>query len=254
MGLFNKKQPEVGDPIFIDMRISEEQLSEEDLSQLRGQMWFMGFPEKLSDWTITTLGIHNHPTIQLLTQDAGPNQVVPGKTIHPIHIHMDLMDALVGKGDPKKLLVDFAEWELTRCHLLNEDAIGLLRHLTENAGVTEKDFFALIVPDYTGASGAPGHDFFWYLLLHPEPMNNLDYIVYGKAPMMGQPTLGGYQAAVNETLAIFNSGKAVPGMIRVSLSEDVLYTDYYLPYEVVEASGWWADEEEGVPSSMPRTI
>jgi len=57
MGLFNKKQPEVGDPVFIDMRISEEQLSEEDLSQLRGQMWFMGFPEKLSDWTITTLGI-----------------------------------------------------------------------------------------------------------------------------------------------------------------------------------------------------
>jgi hypothetical protein len=29
MGLFSKKKPEIGGPVFIDMRISEEQLPEE---------------------------------------------------------------------------------------------------------------------------------------------------------------------------------------------------------------------------------
>ncbi len=252
MGLFSKKQPKIGDPIFIDMSIPDEQLPEEVLAQLRGQMWFMGYPEKLSDWAITTLGIHNHPSIQILPQDASPENIDLDKTIHPIHIPLDLMDALVGKGDPGKLLIEFEEWNLTMCQLLNEDAIGLMRYLTEKDGSTERDFFALIVPDYSGASGVPGHDFHWYLLLHPEPINNLDYIVYGRAPMMGQAGLGGYQNAVNDTLAIFNSGKAIPGLIKVSLDGDTLYTDYYLPHEVVEATGWWADEQEGVQSSMPR--
>jgi hypothetical protein len=136
--------------------------------------------------------------------------------------------------------------------LLKDDVIAVLQHLTEKEGLTKKEFHALIVPDYSGASGVPGHDFHWYLLLHPEPINNLDYIVYGRAPMLGQPGLGGYQAAANDTLAIFNLGKAIPGLIKVSLDEDMLYTDYYLPYEVVEATGWWGDEQEGVPTSMPR--
>lgn len=252
MGLFDKKQPKIGDPIFIDMTIPEEQLPNELVAELRGQMWFMGYPEKISDWAITTLGIHNHPSIQMLPQDADPAMLDPDKVIHPIHIPTDLMDALVGKGDPKKLLLEFDAWELTMCQLLKEDAIGLLQHLMEKEGRTEKEFYVLLVPDYSGASGAPGHDFYWYLLLHPEPINGLDYIVYGKAPMLGQPGFGGYETAVRDTLAIFNSGKAIPGLIRVSLDEDMLYTDYYLPYEVVEATGWWADEQEGVPSSMPR--
>jgi hypothetical protein len=252
MGLFSKKQPEIGGPVFIDMRISEEQLPEEVVSELRGQMWFMGFPEKLSDWAVISLGAENHPSIKLLPQDGDPSKEDPNKTIHPIHIPEELMDALVGKGDPNELLLDFEEWELTRCSLLNEDAIGLLGHLMEKDGVTERDFFALIVPDYTGASGVPGHDFHWYLLLHPEPFNNLDYIVYGRAPMLGQPGIFGYESAVKDTLAIFNSGKAVPGLIKVSLGDEMLYTDYYLPFEVVEATGWWADEQEGVASSLPR--
>ena len=252
MGLFDKKQPKIGDPIYTDMRIAEEQLPEEVLAELRGQMWFMGYPEKLSDWAVTTLGIDNHPSIQMVSQDADLDSLDLEKTIHPIHIPVELMDALAGKGDPEKLLLEFDQWELTMCQLLNEDAIGLMRFLTEKEGLTEKDFYALIVPDYSGASGAPGHDFHWYLLLHPEPINNLDYIVYGKGPMLGQPGLGGYQTAVNDTLAIFNHGKAIPGLIKVSLDGDMLYTDYYLPYEVVEATGWWAEEVEGVPTSMPR--
>jgi hypothetical protein len=252
MGLFDKKQPKIGDPIFTDMRIAEEQLPEEVLAELRGQMWFMGYPEKLSDWAITTFGIQNHPSIQMVPQDADPDSLDLDKTIHPIHIPVELMDALVGKGDPEKLLLEFDQWELTMCQLLNEDAIGLMRYLTEKEEQTEKEFYALIVPDYSGASGAPGHDFHWYLLLHPEPINNLDYIVYGKGPMLGQPGLGGYQAAANDTLAIFNLGKAIPGLIKVSLDGDMLYTDYYLPYEVVEATGWWTDEVEGVATSMPR--
>jgi hypothetical protein len=252
MGLFGKKQPDIGEPLYIDMRVAEEQLPEEILKELRGQMWFMGFPEKLSDWAITTLGMDNNPDRQILPQDANLESAAPGKTIHPIHIPTDLMDALVGKGDPDKLVLEFSEWELTRCQLLQEDAIGLIGHLMEKDGVTEKDFYALIVPDYTGASGIPGHDFHWYLMLHPEPFNNLDYIVYGKAPMLGQPTLGGYQTAVKDALAIFNSGKAVPGLVKVSSGDGMIYTDYYLPFEVVEATGWWADEQEGVASSLPH--
>jgi hypothetical protein len=252
MGLFSKQPPEIGDPVYIDMRIADEQLPEEVLKQLKGQMWFMGYPEKLSDWAITSLGIENHPSIQLRTQDADPATIVPGKTVHPIHIGQELMDALVGKGDPENLIFEFENWQLAGCQIMKDEVIGLLGHLMEKAGVTEKEFSALIVPDYSGASGVPGHDFYWYLILHPEPINDLEYIVYGKAPMLGQPVLGGYEIAVRETLKIFNSGKAIPGLIKVSLGENMLYTDYYLPYEVVEASGWWADEQEGVPSSMPR--
>ena len=86
MGLFSKKQPEIGGPVFIDMRISEEQLPEEVLSGLRGNMWFMGFPEKLSDWAVISLGAENHPSVKLLPQDGDPSKEDPNKTIHPIHI------------------------------------------------------------------------------------------------------------------------------------------------------------------------
>jgi hypothetical protein len=71
--------------------------------------------------------------------------------------------------------------------------------------------------------------------------------------MLGKPTLGGYDLAVFETLELFNRGKAVPGLIKAFLKDDQIFVRYYLPLEVVEATGWWTEEEEGVPSTLPRS-
>jgi hypothetical protein len=252
MGLFDNKKPKVGEPIFTDMRIAEEQLPAEVVQLLEQQMWFMGYPDKLSEWAISTLGVDNDPKVHLMPQDGQLSDAKKGSTIRPVLIPQDLMDALSGKSDPKKLVFEFEEWERTSCHALAEDCLYFLAHVMKQEGVTERDFPVLIVPDFSGASGAPGHDFHWYVVLHPKPINGLDYIVYGRAPMLGKPTLGGYDLAVFETLELFNSGKAVPGLIKAIIQGDQILMRYYLPLEVVEATGWWTEEEEGVPSSIPH--
>jgi hypothetical protein len=188
-----------------------------------------------------------------MPQDGQLSDIKKGKTVRPILIPKELMDALSGNGDPNKLVFEFKEWERTWCNANSEDSLYFVAAVMEQEGVTEKDFPALIVPDYSGASGAPGHDFHWYVLLHPKPINNLDYFVYGLAPMLGKPTLGGYELAAAEALELFNSGKAIPGLIKAFIKDDNIIVRYYLPLEVVEATGWWMDEEEGVPSSFPNT-
>jgi hypothetical protein len=253
MGLFGNKKPDVGDPIYTDMRIAEKQLPAGVIEQLQNQMWFMSYPDNLSEWAISTLGIDSHPNQQLMPQDGQLSDIKKGKTVRPILIPKELMDALSGNGDPNKLVFEFKEWERTWCNANSEDSLYFVAAVMEQEGVTEKDFPALIVPDYSGASGAPGHDFHWYVLLHPKPINNLDYFVYGLAPMLGKPTLGGYELAAAEALELFNSGKAIPGLIKAFIKDDNIIVRYYLPLEVVEATGWWMDEEEGVPSSLPNT-
>ena len=253
MGLFGNKKPDVGDPIYTDMRIAEKQLPSGVIEQLQNQMWFMSYPDNLSEWAISTLGIDNDPKVQLMPQDGQLSEIKKGKTVRPILIPKELMDALSGNGDPNKLVFEFKEWERTWCNANSEDSLYFVAAVMEQEGVTEKDFPALIVPDYSGASGAPGHDFHWYVLLHPKPINDLDYFVYGRAPMLGKPTLGGYELAAAEALELFNSGKAIPGLIKAFIKNDNIIVRYYLPLEVVEATGWWMDEEEGVPSSFPNT-
>jgi hypothetical protein len=253
MGLFDKKQPKIGDPIYTDMRIAEEQLPEEVRQYLNEQIWFMGYPDNLSEWAVSTLGIDNDPKVHLMPQDGQLSDVKKGKTVRPILIPNDLMVALSGEDDPNNLVFEFEEWERTRCNALAEDCLYFLGHVMKQEGVIEREFPALIVPDYSGASGAPGHDFHWYVVLHPKPVNSLDYIIYGRAPMLGKPTLGGYDLAVFETLELFNRGKAVPGLIKAYLKDDQIFVRYYLPLEVVEATGWWTEEEEGVPSTLPRS-
>ena len=43
MGLFGKKQIEIGEPFYIEMRIAEEQLPKEVIDHLKKQTWFMGY-------------------------------------------------------------------------------------------------------------------------------------------------------------------------------------------------------------------
>lgn len=251
MGLFSKKQIEIGEPFYIDMRIAEEQLPQEVTDHLKKQMWFMGYPESLSQWAIDTFGMSNDPNHRVIPQERDPAEVEKGKIIHPIHIPTELMDALIGRGDPENLILQFENWERTGCSLM-EGWGGFLGFLMDKEGVTEKDFHALIVPDYTGESGIPGHDFYWYVILHPDQHNGLDYFVFARAPMLGQAQLGGYELAVAQTLELFNSGKAIPGLIKARRSSEGVHTRYYLPYEVVEATGWWVEEDEGIPSSIPK--
>ena len=254
MGLFSKKQPKIGDPIFTDMRIAEEQLPTEVRQYLDEQIWFMGYPDKLSEWAVSTLGIDDDPKVQIMPQEGQRSDVKRGKTVRPILIPSDLLRALATNEDPHNLVFEFKEWERTRCNVTGQHCFQFLAEIMEKEGVTERDFPALIVPDYSGASGAPGHDFHWYVPFHPTPINNLDYFIYGRAPMLGKPTLGGYELAVFDTLELFNSGKAIPGLLKASIKDDQIFVLYYLPLEVVEATGWWTEEEEGVPSSMPRVM
>jgi hypothetical protein len=252
MGLFDRKKPDIGDPIYTDMRIAEEQLPAEVVEHLEKQMWFMGYPDKLSEWAVTTLGIDNDPKVQMMPQEGQTSDVKRGKTVRPILIPRDLLNALATNEDPHNLVLEFKEWEKTVCNVTGQYCFHFLAEIMEKEGVTERDFPALIVPDYSGASGAPGHDFYWYVPFYPKPINNLDYFIYGRAPMLGKPTLGGYDLAVFETLELFNSGKAVPGLIKAVIRDDQIHVRYYLPLEVVDATGWWTEEEEGIPSSLPR--
>jgi hypothetical protein len=252
MGLFDRKKPDIGDPIYTDMRIAEEQLPAEVVQGLKKQMWFMGYPDELSEWAISTLGIHNDPTMQLMPQDSLLSEMEKGKTVRPILIPDDLMDAISSSKDHNNLVFEFKEWERTNCYPIREECIYVLGMVMEEEGVTERDFPALIVPDYSGASGVPGHDFHWYVLLYPKPINKMDYYIFGRAPMLGKPTLGGYDLAVFETLELFNSGKAIPGLLKAEVRNGEIHVRYYLPLEVVDATGWWTEEEEGIPSSLPH--
>ena len=117
MGLFDKKKPDIGDPIFTDMRIAEEQLPAEVVQELKKQMWFMGYPDKLSEWAVTTLGIDNDPKVQMMPQEGQPSDVKRGKTVRPILIPGDLLNALATSEDPHNLVLEFKEWEKTVCNV-----------------------------------------------------------------------------------------------------------------------------------------
>lgn len=251
MGLFSKKMPEIGDPIFIDMRIAPEQLPDDIRTFLKGQMWFWGFPEKLSSWAIKSLGKHNDPNEQIVTQDRDPGTVQPKKTIRPICIPRNVMDALAGNGDPEGLLLNFKTWQRTSCVVDDLSIIGFLGSLVEKKNLKSADFPALIVPDYSGEHNSPGSDYFWLVSLYPEPHNNLEYITLGRGLMLSHPAYGGYMTAVENSLKLFNQGKAIPGLVRISLQEDGVHSVYYAPQEVVEATGWWVEDDEGVPSTLP---
>jgi len=251
MGLFSKKMPEIGDPIFIDMRIAPEQLPDDIRTFLKGQMWFWGFPEKLSSWAIKSLGKHNDPNEQIVTQDRDPGTVQPKKTIRPICIPRNVMDALAGNGDPEGLLLNFKTWQRTGCVVDDLSVIGFLGGLVEKKNLKSADFPALIVPDYSGEHNSPGSDYFWLVSLYPEPHNNLEYITLGRGLMLSHPAYGGYMTAVENSLKLFNQGKAIPGLVRISLQEDGVHSVYYAPQEVVEATGWWVEDDEGVPSTLP---
>ena len=86
MGLFGNKKPDVGDPIYTDMRIAEKQLPSGVIEQLQNQMWFMSYPDNLSEWAISTLGIDNDPKQQLMPQDGQLSDIKKGKTVRPILI------------------------------------------------------------------------------------------------------------------------------------------------------------------------
>jgi hypothetical protein len=251
MGLFDKKLPDFGEPVLVDMRIADEQLPAEVLDALKGQMWFMGFPEKLSSWAIDTLGVSNHPDVQIFYLERDINSLDPKKKAFPVEIEPNLLAQISGVSKERDLLLDFDEWQ--RAAVIEFEVKALLAILMEREGVTEKTFHALLVPDYSGQAGPPGHEFIWLLILHPEDYNELSYVLFGHGPMLTHPSFGGYDIAVRETLAIVNAGKAVPGLIKVKLDGDYIETDCYLPTEVVEAAGWWPEEVEGIPDNFPRS-
>jgi hypothetical protein len=256
MGLFNKKLPDLVAPTFTDMRIAEEQLPPELVVELNKKGLLFLQPKKLSQWALNTLLTHDNDDPIILPQDAGAKEFKGKKSLSQIHIPINLMDALIGKGDPENLLLRFDAWELTRLRVLDfedgADKSGLLGYLMEEQGVQERDFPAIVVPDYTGKNGPPGEHFNLYVLLYPHPHNGLDYMVIGEFPPLAQPVYGGVDLALIDTGKIFNRGKAIPGLVRVIANDKGTRSRFYLPLEVVEATGWWGDEIEGVPSSLPH--
>ena len=130
MGLFSKKQPEIGDPIFTDMRIAEEQLPTELRQYLDEQIWFMGYPDKLSEWAVSTLGIDDDPKVQIMPQEGQRSDVKRGKTVRPILIPSDLLRALATNEDPHNLVFEFKEWERTRCNVTGQHCFQFLPLVT----------------------------------------------------------------------------------------------------------------------------
>lgn len=259
MGLFdkNKNQPKFGPPIYLDMRIPDEQFPAEVRALLEGQVWFMGFPEKLSAWTIETLGMENDEEQQLVTIDTPNDQIPNGKSIRPVFIQQELLDALTSGRDPLQLVYKTEMWKRTGCSLEDESKLSLLVHYMNLIEVKEKDFAALIVPDYTGKSGVPGHQFFWYAILYPTnptwDIGDLPYTVLGRSAIFGLPEYGGYELAAANALELFNSGKAIPGLIRVKLVEEGFSFHYYMPEQIVDAVGWWVEDDEGIPTTIPAS-
>lgn len=256
MGLFSKKQPELAAPTYVDMRISPEQMPSEVDAQIRQMGALFLQPDKFSKWALDTMLMGNDKKVGILPQDADPSEYAGKNLISQILIPPPLMDALIGKGDPEGLLMKFTHWERTALKVLTfedgADKAGLLAFLMDEKGIQERDFPALLVPDYTGKHGAPGEVVNLYVLLHPEPYNGLDYIVFGLFPPLAQPGLDGVSKALHEASTLFNQGKAIPGLVKIKLSGEFLKSHFYLPREVVEATGWWADETPDVPSSLPH--
>jgi hypothetical protein len=256
MGLFNKKLPALVAPTYTDMRIAQEQLPEETLGALTKMGILFLQPKNLSQWALSTLLMHDDKELTILPQDAGASEFKGKKSLSQIHIPLNLMDALIGKGDPDNLLLHFDTWERTLLRVLDfedgSDKSGLLGFLMEEQGVQERDFPALVVPDYSGKNGPPGEHCHLYVLLHPHPYNGLDYMVLGEFPPLAQPVLGGIDKALIEAGKIFNLGKAIPGLVLVITCEEGTRSRFYIPREVVEATGWWGDEVEGIPSSLPH--
>lgn len=256
MGLFGKKKLELVAPVYTDMRIAEEQLPPEIDSTIRKNGALFLQPEKLSQWAISTLYMDNNPDFAVVPQDSDPTSYKGIKAFSQILIPLELMEALLGNGDPLGLVLEFENWERTKLKVLDfesgGDKAGFLGYIMEEMGLEEKEFRALVVPDYTGRSGAPGEHFHFYVLLHPQPHNGLDYVVLGQCPPLAQPVLGGVDLALRDAGEIFNRGKAIPGLVKVINDGENTRTRFYLPREVVEATGWWADEVEGIPSSLPN--
>jgi hypothetical protein len=257
MALFGKKMPTLVDPTFIDMRLAENQLPPETRAALTKIGILFLQPEKLSQWAISTLLMHDDKEITILPQDAGVDEFKGKKALSQVHMPNNLKDALTGNGDPEELLLDFERWERTVLKVLTfpdgEDKAGLLGHFADEAGADEMDFSALLVPDYTGKDGAPGEIFHLYVLL-PQPVNGLDYIVFGSCAPLAQPIFGGVDKALLETGELVNRGKAIPGLVKTISSEQGRRYRFYLPREVVEATGWWAEEVEGIPSELPNKL
>lgn len=254
MGLFGKKMPTLVDPTFIDMRLAENQIPPETLGALTKMGILFLQPEKLSQWAVSTLLMHDDKEVTILPQDAGVDEFKGKKTLSQIQIPNELKNALLGNGDPENLLLKFNTWERTVMKVLSfpdgSDKAGLLGHFADEAGAEEMDFPALLVPDYTGKDGAPGEVFHLYVLL-PQPFNGLDYIVFGKCAPLAQPILGGVDKALLETGELVNRGKAIPGLVKTIAGAEGRRYRFYLPKEVVEATGWWAEEVEGIPSELP---
>jgi hypothetical protein len=253
MGLFKKKTPEMGAPVFVDMRIAEEQLPQEIMEIVRSNMWGWGYPDLLSNWAVETFAVANNPKVQIFLKETDMETLDPEKSAHPIYIEENLLKQLVGEVKERDLLFDFEEWHRASVIPFAE-AYPFLDYVMQQEGVTKKYFPAVIVPDFSGEVAPPGHDFMWFAILHPNDYKGIDYVHFGNAPMVTHPSPGGYGTGVKNALAIFNTGKAIPGLIRAVINGDYLETDYYLPTEVLEATGWWADEVEGVSNTKPRNF
>lgn len=73
MGLFSKKKPEIGPPVFTDMRIAPRQLPPEMDEELRAKGALFLQPEKLSAWALDTLLAETNPDVSILPQNAYPS-------------------------------------------------------------------------------------------------------------------------------------------------------------------------------------
>lgn len=254
MGLFGKKQPTIGDPIYIDMRHDAVQLSAEDNEAITN-MTLLSHPKKCSSWYMSTLGMSSGEEF-LMTLDIPIEQIPKNKLIRPVYFEPDLLNALLTKEDPKKLLYEFGKWVRSGASSPEQGKIELLSWYMEQAGVNSKDFAAILVPEYSTLAQTPGLRCSYFVLLQPKDPNwnppPPDYVVLGNLEVFP----GLYNSKADEAMEIFNSGKAIPALVRVSITgpteNDFIVVDYYLPDEIVDMLEWEVEEDEGVPHTIAR--
>lgn len=254
MGLFGKKQPTIGDPIYIDMRHDAVQLSAEDNKAI-SNMTMLDHPKKCSSWYMSTLGMSSGEEF-LMPLDIPIERIPKDKLIRPVYFEPDLLNALLTKEDPKKLLFEFGKWVRSGASAPEQGKFDLLAWYMERTGVNTKDFAAILVPEYSTLLQTPGLRFSYFVLLQPKDPNwnppPPDYVVLGNL----EATPGVLYSNETEAMQIFNLGKAIPALVRVSITgwtdDDVLTVHYYLPDEIVDILGWEVEEDEGVPHTIAR--
>ena len=228
MGLFDKRSREkTPAELYIDMRVTDEQIPQDVKDFLAGQIWFAFYPNRVSKYVVDMFTPHiwnpeNKPTL--------------------IKLSTEVKEALTQGKNELALIYKPKMWQRVNVSWYHEDCGTALIRVMADAGLNSSSrgvFPALLIPDFLGQD-IPGYTVEIWPVFHPkpEPWNKMDYFKYGRLPDPALPVLGGYEKGITNMLKSFNQGLFIPARIVVENS----VIRYYAPSDIVEKCGWNLDK------------